>query len=124
MTRLLAVCIDCDDAWPLAHWWAETLGARVRDYTDDDRAKLREQGIDRIEDDPNVAVDPIDGDTGPVFWFCEVPEAKRVKNRVHVVVAGVVDELVERGATVLDRRPEWTVMADPEGNEFCAFPPG
>ena len=23
-----------------------------------------------------------------------------------------------------DRRPiEWTVMADPEGNEFCAFPP-
>ena len=48
----------------------------MRDYTDEDRAKLREQGIDRIEDDPNVAVDPLDGDSGPVSWFCEVPEAK------------------------------------------------
>ena len=123
MSHLLAVCIDCDDAWPLAHWWAETLGARVRDYTEEDLAKLRALGVDRIEDDPYVAVDPIDGD-GPVFWFCEVPEAKRVKNRVHVDVVGDVDELVARGAAVLDRRPDWTVMADPEGNEFCAFPAG
>jgi hypothetical protein len=124
MSRLVAVCFDCEDAWPLAHWWAETLGARVRAYSDDDRAKLREQGIDRIEDDPNVAVDPPDGGDGPVFWFCEVPEAKRGKNRVHIDVTGDVDALVARGATVLDRRPDWTVMADPEGNEFCAFPPG
>jgi hypothetical protein len=124
VSRLIAVCIDGDDAWPLAHWWAETLGGRVRDSTDEDEAKLREQGIDRIEGDPNVAVDPLDGDDGPVFWFCEVPEAKRGKNRVHVDVTGHVDELVARGATVLDRRPDWTVMADPEGNEFCAFPPG
>jgi hypothetical protein len=122
MSRLIAVCIDCEKASPLAHWWAETLGARVRDYTDEDRAKLREQGIERIEDDPTVAVDPVDGD-GPVFWFCEVPEPKRVKNRVHIDVSADVDALVARGATVLERLPRWTVMADPEGNEFCAFPP-
>jgi len=58
-----------------------------------------------------------------------------VKNRVHLDVnlanLAAVDELIGLGATVL-RRPDnssddgnmhWFVMADPEGNEFCAFPP-
>ena len=31
--------------------------------------------------------------------------------------------LLDAGATILDRQPRWTVMADPEGNEFCAFVP-
>jgi hypothetical protein len=50
-----------------------------------------------------------------------VPEAKAVKNRVHVDVFGDADELVRRGATLLARRERWTVMADPEDNEFCVF---
>jgi hypothetical protein len=37
-----------------------------------------------------------------------------------------VPGLVAAGATVL-RRPDddisWTVLADPQGNEFCAFTP-
>jgi hypothetical protein len=36
-----------------------------------------------------------------------------------------VASLVAAGATVLrpqDDEIEWTVMADPDGNEFCAFP--
>jgi Glyoxalase-like domain len=41
---------------------------------------------------------------------------------VHVDVYGDVAALVDRGARVLDRRERWTVMADPEGNEFCVFP--
>jgi hypothetical protein len=45
------------------------------------------------------------------------------KNRVHVDVVASVDELVRRGAQVVEVHPEWTVMADPEGNELCAFPP-
>ena len=122
MYRLKAVCIDCEDAWTLAHWWAETLEFRVRDYGPDDLAKLRGQGVDRVEDDPEVAVDPPSGD-GPMFWFNRVPEPKETKVRIHLDVYAEVDALVERGATVLDRLPRWTVMADPEGNEFCAFPP-
>ncbi len=63
--------------------------------------------------------------------FIRVPEAKVVKNRVHLDVRpdeGTRDEEVERllalGATVLAdrRRPDgtgWVVLADPEGNEFC-----
>jgi hypothetical protein len=34
---------------------------------------------------------------------------------------GDVDELVGRGASVVDRLAKWTVLADPEGNEFCVF---
>ena len=124
---LKAVCFDCAHPAPLARWWAETLGYHLRPYGEEDLASLRERGIDDPEDDPEVAVDPPDGD-GPSFWFNLVPEAKAVKNRVHVDVyvadrAGV-DRLVERGARLL-REPEdsrdWWVLRDPEGNEFCAF---
>ena len=53
------------------------------------------------------------------------PEPKTVKNRIHWdVETDDVELLVERGATVLraaDDELSWTVLADPEGNEFCAF---
>ncbi len=59
-----------------------------------------------------------------------MPEAKSVKNRVHLDVrVGTEDsdaqvaDLVMRGATVVGTNAQgphhWTVMADPEGNEFC-----
>jgi hypothetical protein len=62
-----------------------------------------------------------------------VPEGKAVKNRVHIGVnlatLDDLDELVRLGARVVrpmdDDEPErrWVVMADPEANELCAFPP-
>jgi hypothetical protein len=63
--------------------------------------------------------------------FVEVPDAKQVKNRVHLDLrpaTGTRDEelgrLLALGATeVADlRNPDgtgWVVLADPEGNEFC-----
>jgi hypothetical protein len=59
--------------------------------------------------------------------LCRVAEAKTVKHRVHLdVYAASVDDLVARGAAVVLPAEEsgfrWTVMADPEGGEFCAFP--
>lgn len=121
MGRLKDVCFDCRDPWALAHWWEDVIGYRVRPYTDEDLAKLRAQGIERPEDDHSVALDPVDG-AGPAVWFVRVPEPKVVKNRVHVDVVGDAEALVARGATVVDRQPRWTVLADPEGNEFCVFP--
>lgn len=122
MSRLKDIVIDCRDAWTLGHWWAETLGYRVRPHTERDLEQLRAEGIDRPEDDPNIALDPID-EPGPSVWFCKVPEAKAAKNRVHLDVYGDVDALVARGASVVDDSlPRWTVLADPEGNEFCVFP--
>jgi hypothetical protein len=62
--------------------------------------------------------------------FQLVPEAKTVKNRVHLDVRVGADRreaevarLLERGATELWRASqgpyEWVTLADPEGNEFC-----
>ncbi len=52
-----------------------------------------------------------------------MPEPKTVKHRIHIDVnAASVEELVSIGARVLDDQSfAWTVMADPEGGEFCAF---
>jgi hypothetical protein len=118
--RLKDICFDCADPWTLGHWWAQVLGYRVRPHTAEDLAQLQADGIEHPEDDPNIAVDPIDS-SGPTFWFCRVPEPKTVKNRVHVDVYGDVEDLLRRGASLVDRRPGWTVLADPEGNELCVF---
>ncbi|MGQ0433668.1 MAG: VOC family protein [Microthrixaceae bacterium] len=123
MSNLKDICVDCSDAWTLAHWWAPVLGYRVRPHSAEDLEQLRAQGIDRPEDDPYMALDPID-EPGPSFWFLRVPEGKTVKNRVHIDVFADVDELLSRGASLVEAHPRWTVLADPEGNEFCAFPPG
>jgi hypothetical protein len=117
VARLKAICIDCADPWTLAHWWAGVLGYRVRPHSADDLAALRAAGIDRPEDDPSVAVDG----SGPEVWFNRVPEPKTTKNRVHLDVRGDVDDLIGRGATLIERHDHWTVLADPEGNEFCVF---
>ncbi len=67
------------------------------------------------------------------YWvFAEVPEPRTVKNRLHwdvVLRDADVTSLVAAGATVLRERgdghddTDWWVLADPEGNEFCAFLP-
>jgi predicted enzyme related to lactoylglutathione lyase len=49
-----------------------------------------------------------------------------VKNRLHIdVTTDDLDALVARGARVLRAKGDgglgWTVLADPDGNEFCAF---
>jgi len=80
-----------------------------------------DHGYSPLEDIPGL---PTEG-----FDFVPVPEPKTVKNRIHWDVTlrdgATVDDLIAVGATVLlpagdDRK--WTVMADPEGNEFCVFP--
>jgi len=53
-----------------------------------------------------------------------VPERKQVKNRIHWdVTVPDVGPLVAAGATLL-REPDgavsWALLADPDGNEFCA----
>ncbi len=78
---------------------------------DDDRGYSY---VDRV---PGAPYDSLD--------FAPVPEPKTVKNRIHLdVTTADVDALVAAGATVLRAKDDqigWTVMADPDGNEFCAF---
>ncbi len=109
--RLYEIGIDTADSAEASHriaaWWAEVLGARVAD----------EEGYSYVEDIPGTPFETLD--------FAPVPEPKTVKNRIHLdVTTSDLDGLVAAGATVL--RPQddeigWTVLADPDGNEFCAF---
>ena len=69
------------------------------------------------------------GDPGVLgaFWAAaldlELHTQESVKHRMHLDLnVGPVDELTALGATVLDAESfRWTLMADPEGGEFCAF---
>jgi hypothetical protein len=110
-SRLLEIVVDCADgeAERLATWWADVLGGT---RSDDESGRWS-------------SVEGIPGAPFDYLVFVPVPEPKTVKNRIHIdVTTADVDDLVSRGATVLRPRDEqlaWTVMADPAGNEFCAF---
>ncbi|HEY8286939.1 MAG TPA: VOC family protein [Chloroflexota bacterium] len=120
MATLRDICFDCTDQHRVARFWAEVLGYTVRPPDPEDTV------------DSSVALDPPDG--GFRIWCNRVPEPKVVKNRVHIDINLTDQEgihhLERLGARVLrEVRDEddgalwWTIMGDPEGNEFCAFPP-
>lgn len=110
--RLYEIGIDTADSAEAAHriaaWWADVLGARL---VDDD------SGYSYVDQVPGAPYGSLD--------FAPVPEPKTVKNRLHLdVTTGDIDDLVAAGATILRAQDDeigWTVMADPDGNEFCAF---
>lgn len=115
---LLAVVVDCRDALAQANWWAAALDHQVS-----------ERNPNEYEvSDPFSRATPL--------YFMNVPEAKTVKNRVHVDIAtdGSLDDevarLVAAGATLIELRQDpptyanpdtLAVMQDPEGNEFCVL---
>ena len=141
------VTVDAHDPHAQARFWAAALGYVVED-NDAMIREILEHGP--ATDDDVVKIDgrlhwrtmsairhPDDVDTGPFedpaprrVLFIAVPEAKTVKNRVHLdlnVGRDRLDDEVARltglGATELYRVDEpgafHTTMADPEGNEFC-----
>jgi predicted enzyme related to lactoylglutathione lyase len=103
--------VDCVEPRRIAQWWADVFGCALDGREDKEWWWL--------VDIPGVPYGDWD--------FVPVPEPKTVKNRIHWDVnTESVEALVEAGATVLRPRDDeifWTVMADPEGNEFCAFVP-
>ena len=112
--RLGEIVIDCADHEVVVPFWLAALG----EYQ---RLDVNEQ---------YVAIAPLDRAVGrPPILFQKVPEPKAVKNRVHMDLRGPsMAEEVERlrglGATFIAERSlgesvVWSVMADPEGNEFC-----
>ena len=103
--RFYEIVVDARDPQASAAWWAGVLGGTI--------------------DPEGDALEAIPGAPFEFLVFVPVPEGKTVKNRIHWDVdVSDVQLLVDHGATVL-REPDgdirWTVLADPEGNEFCAF---
>jgi hypothetical protein len=107
--RLYEVVVDCADPAALAQWWAGAIGGR---WEHDE-----EHGWAGLDDIPGAPFDSL--------VFVPVSESKTVKNRIHWDVDTTdVRLLTAYGARVLrapDDEVTWTVLADPEGNEFCAF---
>ncbi len=104
--------VDSVDHAAIAAWWTDVWGGTLQHDLDDDYSY--------IEDVPGAPFLAID--------FAPVPEPKTVKNRLHwdvtLLDGATVDDLVVAGASVLaapTSEDRWTVMADPEGNEFCVF---
>jgi len=127
VARIRDVVFDCRHPASLARFWAAALdGYVVAPYDEAELARLRANGIDDPEDDPTVLVEPLSG-TAPRLWFQLVPEAKQVKNRVHLDLASAdvraeAERLTGLGARVLAEPGPWLTMADPEGNEFDVTP--
>ena len=130
--RWYSTVIDCHDIAAQARWWAETLGWEIV-YEDEHEVAV---------DPPEAAARPDDATIDdlatwvterPALVFVPVEEGKTVKNRLHIDLAphttqdrdAEIAALEARGATRVDvgqsEDVTWTVLADPEGNEFCVL---
>ncbi|MGY1718011.1 VOC family protein [Blastococcus sp. SYSU DS0552] len=120
--RFKDLCLDANDHHALADWWCAAIGYVRRDSLED--AENPEDDEPRPHDWPIPIVDP--AGEGPLMWIVPVPERKTIKNRVHFDVVGETRPLIAAGARMVreqDDEIEWSVLADPEGNEFCVFAP-
>jgi hypothetical protein len=111
--RLTSIVLDCRDPQKLSEFWAEAIGYQARGASN--------QYV--------VLTDP--AKKGPALILQGVAEPRTGKNRMHWDwTAADADEyqaevarLEGLGATntgeIREMGIKWTVMQDPEGNEFC-----
>src|SRR5215472_770623 len=114
--RVHHIVIDAHDLRGLARFWAQALGWKI----------LSERGDEIV-----IGT----GQNAPIgICFMPVTDAKTVKNRVHLDLTSSaadrdqeIDRLLALGARRVDigqtGAESWTVLADPEGNEFCVVRP-
>ncbi|MFB6894097.1 VOC family protein [Kitasatospora sp. NPDC056327] len=120
-TRLVQINMKAQDDSALGRFWAEALGWGI-----DSEAP----GVTNLEPLGFAYPDPV----AVCIDIIRDPAPKTVKNRVHLDLATtsaahqaeLVARLRDLGATPADVGQgdvPWTVMADPEGNEFCVLDP-
>jgi predicted enzyme related to lactoylglutathione lyase len=109
--QLGGVTIDCADPRALAEFWMKALDTTI----------LEEYGEEFVFLAPAR-------EGGPYLGLQRVPEKRTVKNRAHLDFSAAdrpaeVARLVSLGATEVGEHSvpgmTWTVLKDPEGNEFC-----
>jgi predicted enzyme related to lactoylglutathione lyase len=110
------VVVDAHDLPKLARFWSQALGWKVLS-----------------EREHEIVIGPeVNAPTG--MCFMPVTGMKTVKNRVHVDLTTSaadrdqeIDRLLALGARRVNigqtGKESWTVLADPEGNEFCVVRP-
>jgi predicted enzyme related to lactoylglutathione lyase len=106
------ITIDCAEPRKLAEFWTQALDLEV---------ELDADGY-------FIALRPRAGSSRPYLGLQKVPEEKAGKNRVHLDLStddpdGEIARLVALGAVAGEKHEapgiRWTVLCDPEGNEFC-----
>lgn len=105
------IVVDASDPVALGRWWATALDWTVVSASAEEC---------EIQPEPGRL---------PGMIFVPVPEAKAVKNRIHVDLrpddqAVEVQRFLDLGAvrtSVGEGDVSWVVLADPEGNEFCVL---
>ncbi|MFF8266527.1 VOC family protein [Streptomyces sp. NPDC016562] len=113
---MAAVVVDCADPRAMARFWGEAMDWTVHEVTDEQAVLRSAKSV------------------GPYLEFVRTPDVKTVKNRIHLDLrpypgddhAAEVARLRALGATDVDLGQgdvPWTVLADPEGNEFCVLTP-
>lgn len=107
-----ALSVDAREPGTVARFWVDLIGGHIADQ----------------HDEAAIVVAP----GYPVIEFFKVDEAKAVKNRLHIdVLAADVEAATSRAVALgaaevtegaLAGPFGWTVLTDPEGNEFCICP--
>ena len=121
-SRFTELALDCADPVALARFWCAVLDYEVQDEAD---------GLVTIGAPGLSAATSHASPVPPTLTFAHVPEAKTVKNRLHLDVtptdrtqADEVRRLLDLGARHADvgqGDQTWVVLTDPEGNEFCVL---
>lgn len=108
--RVSAIMIDCRDPQSLVAFWSEIAGVEAEHFYPD-----------------YIFTTKIPGNNIRLA-FQRVPEAKAVKNRLHIDLGHTDPEALAAKVTALggsrladhgSGEGAWIVLADPEGNEFC-----
>lgn len=141
------VVVDCMDPHRLAAFWGAALGWEIEQHEEFIKklladGQLAEDDVTEVGGklgfrtaaairDPEAGLSPRNQPVRGRMLFQIVPEAKSVKNRVHLDIYFDTDErdaeverLIGLGARHLWDGKQgpvhtWVTLADPEGNEFC-----
>ncbi len=125
--RWYSIVVDCLDVAAQAQWWAEALGWQKIYEAEDEVVLVPGYFTEELARELSWERTP------PGLVFVPVAEGKTVKNRLHIDLAphtsddrdAEIDRLLAAGATRVDvgqgDSVTWTVLADPEGNEFCVL---
>lgn len=124
------VVVDCTDPQAQARWWAQALDWLVVYDTPEEAVAVPKFALEGPEHE-------VDLDAwmrrGQGLVFVPVPEGKELKNRLHIDLAphtsqdreAEIARLIDLGAARADvgqsDEVTWTVLTDPEGNEFCVL---
>lgn len=113
--NLGGITIDCADPRSLAEFWTKALDLEISFDAEGEYVQLTSTGQHKY-----------------YLGLQRVPEKREGKNRVHADFAttdreGEVERLVALGAVRHADHSipglDWTVLSDPEGNEFCVGTP-